>query len=99
MYLILKENEVYQLNMQDNIVWKFKTHEEFCKEFGEDFGLNYKDFSCNVDWTIGMNYLLGTVIPEKLQIKCFQVYFGLEKELFQIDNWWISKEMITYDKV
>lgn len=64
--------------------YRFKTEEEFKKEFGEDW-----DFKVMYSWNEDMNYLFGK------KLNAVQNGMIEEEKFLSIDGWSISKDMLT----
>jgi len=62
-------------------VYRFKTKEEFKKEFGDNW--RHRVYAV---WTDGMDYLLGKPYPHDIRFLDY---------LKDVDHWHISKDMIT----
>lgn len=84
----------------DNIKFRFKTKKELIAEFGTGWN---RDNTIRFHWsdTGDMDYLFGSVVPDKYQIETFKMYIGL------IDSvciprkhgdgaWYFKKSVITY---
>jgi hypothetical protein len=72
--------------MKEEYPYRFKTEEEFIKEFGVNW--HYSPNKPNINWCYPkMNYLFGKIYPYPI----VDIRFGL----FKIDGWSINRYMLT----
>ena len=71
--------------------YRFKTEEEFIKEFGDNW-------RCSIDifWITEMDYLIGTEYPHDIDINKYTKEIpSINRRNNMYDRWAISKKFIT----